>query len=346
MDKNFISKAFLILLIVTVVYACYRIFAPFLDEILVAAILVTIFHRPYRMILKRLGNRKTLASLLMCILIALLVILPLANIIVYAAQRSGAGYERTLAFINENKLDGLLSGGYLDKLNTFGLGADTIRGAIVDMAQKVNDWLVSGATNFISGAANFLISLLLILFTMFFFFMDGQKMVEKVMYWTPLPNKYDREIFKKFHDVSFSIMLSVFSTAFAQGIVGAIGFLIVGLPALYGGIAMGLFALIPYVGTTIIWVPAVIYLFVTGQVWQAIFLLIWALAVISTIDNVMKALLIKGKAKVHPIFVFFSILGGISLFGFWGVIFGPLIISLAITVLHIYELEYESVLEK
>jgi predicted PurR-regulated permease PerM len=346
MEKHYISKAFLFFLIAVVIYACYRIFSPFIDEILAATILVTIFYAPYERLVKFFRGRKGIAALIMCILVALLVILPLTNFIVYAAQRSVMGYDRILTLVNENRLGGIIQAGYLDKVNALGLNGDTIRNMIIDIAKKVNDWLVSGAANFIKGTTNFLISLILIIFTMFFFFIDGKKMVEKIMRWTPLPDKYDKEIFKKFRDVSYSTMASTFITAVIQGMVGAIGFMIVGLPAFFAGIAMGFLSLLPYIGAGFIWVPAGIYLLVVGKIWQGIFLLIWGAAVVSTIDNLIRAYIIKGKAQVHPIFIIFSILGGISLFGFWGIIFGPLIISLAVTVFHIYEMEYGKLLEK
>jgi len=91
----------------------------------------------------------------------------------------------------------------------------------------------------------------------------------------------------------------------------------------------------------LIWLPVGIYLLIAGQIWQGIFLLTWGGLIVSMIDNLIRAYIIKGKAQVHPIFIIFSILGGISLFGFWGIIFGPLIISLAATVMHIYETEYK-----
>jgi predicted PurR-regulated permease PerM len=109
---------------------------------------------------------------------------------------------------------------------------------------------------------------------------------------------------------------------------------------------MAFLSLLPYFGSGLVWFPVSIYLLVTGQIWQGIFLMAWGMALVGTIDNLIRAYLIKGKAQVHPIFVIFSILGGIILFGFWGIVFGPLFISLAVTILHIYEMEYESVLEK
>lgn len=346
MGKEIMSKAFLLVLMLIVVYACFRIFKPFLDEILAAAILVSIFYTPYERLTRILGGHKRIAAFLMCLLVTLLVILPLVNFIVYAAQRSVIGYQNTVAFIEESQLSTKAIGGYLAKYNFLGLSGATVESVVAEVAGGLKDWLTSGATNFIKGTTNFAISMVLILLTMFFFFIDGPKMVERIMYWTPLPNKYDREIFKKFRDVSFSTIVSSFVTAIAQGIIGAIGFAIVGLPAFFTGMAISLFSLMPYIGASIVWVPVGIYLIVIGKLWSGIFILLWGVLVISTVDNLIRAYVIKGKAQVHPIFIIFSILGGVSLFGFWGVVFGPLIISLAVTVFHIYEMEYQQLLEK
>jgi len=346
MDKNFISRIFLIFLIIAIIIACYLIFKPFLVEIIAAAILVSIFYAPYRWLVEKFRGRRNLAALIMCILIAALIIIPLANFMVYAAQKSVDAYSETIKRVDTESLGAIINDGVLEKVNYLGIDQESLKGFIIEMAKKLKDWLVSGGTNFIKGTTNFIISFILIIFTMFFFFVDGSKMVEKLMYWTPLSNKYDKRIFQKFRDVSRSIVLSTFVTAIAQGLIGALGFIIVGVPAFFAGVAMGFLSLVPYIGAAFIWFPVGIYLLLVGEIWQGIFLLVWGGAIVSTVDNLIKAYLIKGKAHVHPIFIIFSILGGIALFGFWGIIFGPLIISLAVTVLHIYELEYESVLEK
>jgi predicted PurR-regulated permease PerM len=209
----------------------------------------------------------------------------------------------------------------------------------------VSEWSISKGGALFGQISTFIVTLPIILLTVFFFFIDGEAMLRKIQLWTPLPNKYDRELFVKFKDVSRSTIFSSLVTAVAQGIIGAIGFTIVGLPAFFIGILMAFTSLLPYVGAGIIWVPMSIYLLVTAPLWKGLFLLAWGFAVVSTVDNLIRAYIIKGKAHVHPIFVFFSILGGIAIFGFWGVVFGPLIVALAVTVLHIYELEYGHVLD-
>lgn len=348
MEKSSLSNFFLITLVIGVIFVCYLIFKPFLIEIIAAMILVSIFYSPYKWLVKKFHGRKNLSALLMCFLIAFLVIVPIINFLVYSAQKSVEAYSaisKNTETINlsanffNNKYD-------LDKFNFLGLDSDSFKNIIIDLSKGLSDWLVSGGTNFVKMTTNFMISFVIILFTMFFFFVDGRRMVEKLMYWTPLPNKYDKMIFQKFQNVSRSIMLSTFITAIAQGFIGAIGFLIVGFPAFFAGIAMAFLSLIPYVGTALVWFPVGIYLLIIGQTWQGVFIIIWGAIVVGSIDNLLRAYIIKNKAQVHPIFIIFSILGGIILFGFWGIIFGPLIISLSVTILNIYEIEYGSLLEK
>lgn len=346
MYKNIFVKGFLLFLVIGILFLCYKVFAPFLDEILISAVLVSIFYRPYEYLVKVFRGHKHFAALVMCVLIILIVIIPFTNFVIYAAEKSIVGYGQILDYTERLDFGSISNNHFLERARTLGLNQETIKDILVDLAKKTKNWLVGGAASLIKGATSFFVSVVLVLFTMFFFFVDGEKMVERLMYLTPLPNKYDKSLFSKFRSVSYSTMISTFVTAIAQGLIGAFGFWVVGLPAFFPSIAMALFSLLPYFGTGIIWAPAAVYLLVTGRIWEGIFLIVWGAAVIGTVDNLIRAYIIKGKAQVHPIFLIFSIIGGIALFGFWGVVFGPLIISLAVTILNIYEVEYESVLEK
>jgi len=346
MNKTILPKAFLGFLIAVVIYACYLVFRPFLIEIIAAMILVSIFYAPYEWLAKKLKGRTHIASFIMCLMILLVIIVPLANLVIYGAEKSVSAYTQTVSYFSQEGVNSAVKNQILEKANWLGMDREGVKSLALETVKKSNDLIVGGATGFVKGTANVLASLLLIFLTMFFFFVDGKSMLEKAMFWTPLPNKYDREIFKKFRDVSLYSMISTFLSGAAQGLVGAIGFLIVGLPAFFAGIFIALFSLVPYIGAGIIWFSAGVYLLITGQLWQGIFILIWGALLVSNVDNLVRAYVIKGKAEVHPIFVIFSVLGGIALFGFWGIFIGPLIISIAITILHIYELEYEEVLEK
>jgi len=351
MPKN-LTKPFLLILVLLVIVGCYLVFRPFLTEILVAAILASIFYVPFSRFAKFLKGRRNLAALLMCLLLLVIIILPSVKLAVYAGEKSVIAYNATVEFFNTHSFNevsqsDLFQRGPLRFLNLdrIDLTNSAVKETVLNVLEKSSNWLISGASLAIKQTTTFLVSLVLIIITMFFFFVDGRRMLTRLMYLSPLPNKYDEEIFHKFRSVSYTIFVSTFVAALAQGVVAAIGFAIVGFPAFLAGVVVALLSLLPYVGSMIFYVPVGIYYFLVGDIWQGIFILLWGFLVIGTVDNIIRAYMIKDRAEVNPIFVLLSILGGIVLFGFWGVVLGPLIVALAVTIFHIYELEFCGSLE-
>jgi predicted PurR-regulated permease PerM len=345
-QKKLTSVIFLLVILVLVLLASFFVLRPFLTEIIIAMVLVSIFYPLYGWLLGKLKGRKSIASLIMCLLILILIIVPLVNFVFYLSGRSIEAYGAIREYLEKNPIEEIINHGVLEKLDFFGLKNVKLQDYLINIAGKINEFIISVATAFLKGTTQFVTSLILIIFSMYFFFKDGDRLLGKLMELTPLANKYDRAIFKKFRDVGYSTILSTFITAIVQGLVGGIGFMIIGLPAFFPAVIMTVLSLLPYIGSAIVWLPVGVYLLFVGQIWQGIFLLAWGLLVVSLIDNFLRPYLIKGKAEVHPIFIFFSILGGIALFGFWGIIFGPLIIALTVTILDIYEKEFKEVLEK
>lgn len=333
------------MLLLVILYLCYLFIRPFLNEILVSAILVTIFYPLYLKLGFWFRGRMSLAAIVMCLLIILILVVPVVNFGYLLAQESIGAYNSIAAVVSDGGWDKIVNSELLRKFWGLDKSIIDINKFVLDAAAYLRDLLVSWVTNLIKGTTQFIVSLLIIIFTMFFMFRDGTSLLRRIMYLTPLSNKYDKLIWQKFRDVSYSTIVSTFITAIVQGAVGAIGFLIIGLPAFFAGVAMGAFSLIPFVGTSIVWLPTSIYLIATGSVWQGVFLLIWGAVLVSLIDNLVRPWLIKGKAQVHPMIIFFAIFGGIYFIGFWGILFGPLVVALAVTILHIYELEYSAILE-
>ncbi len=327
---------FLIVLIIISLILVFILFKPFFVEIIIAAVLSSVFYKTYDWLRKILFGKKYLASFLMCFLLLLLVIIPATNLIIYAGKKAPLAFETFTNIMNQSEI---LQNDFLKKLNIPTINEEEIKKIIIDFTKNISDWLMSGATILIKGTTSFAFSLVAILLTMFFFFADGDKMIKKMVDWSPLPDKYDFEIIKKFKRVSYVTLVSIFVTAFAQGLIGALGFLIIGWPFLFVFIIMAFLSLIPYIGSSIFYIPVAIYLMITGNIWQAIFIIAWCWLVVSNVDELIRAYIIKGRSEVNPIFIIFSIMGGILVFGFWGVVIGPLIIALATTVLHIYEIE-------
>lgn len=341
MKKPFF-KPFIIILVIACLAVLFFLFRPFLIEIIIAAAIVSVFYKPYEKLAKVLWNKKYLASFIMCLLLLLIVIIPVSRFMIYTGQKASTAFTTVSNVLNQADL---IQSNLFNKLNVNGSGEEILKTLVIDVTSNIKNWLVSGTSAFVKGTTDFIVSLAIIILTMFFFFVEGRNLAMKVIKLSPLPTKYDMEIIKKFRAVSRTTFISVFVTAFTQGLLGAIGFLIIGWPFIFVFIIMAFLSLIPYIGSSIFYVPASIYLILTGQIWQGIFILAWCFIVVSNIDEIIRAYIIKGKAEVNPIFVVFAIIGGISLFGFWGVIVGPLIISLAATIFHIYELEFNNSLE-
>ncbi len=340
-----LSKPFLIALVLITLTACYFVFKPFLTIIVIAAILATIFYKPYEKLAKFLGNRQGLSAFLMCFMLLVLIILPTLKGVLYTADKSVQAYTDTTAYFSNHNFSDVLKTPFFVKLNLDGINLDkysnndVIKNVLLDFLQKSSSWMISGTTSVLAETSNFVISLLLIILTMFFFFLDGKKMLNKVMYLLPIDDKYNKELFDTFREISYTTMVSTFVVALAQGVVGAIGFAIVGFPAFLAGVLVAIFSLLPF-GSTIFYVPVGLYYLLMGQTWQGLFIILWGFLIISTIDNVIRAWMLKDKAQINPMFVIFAVLGGIVLFGFWGVVLGPLIVSVTLTILHIYSLEF------
>ncbi len=340
-----LSKPFLIALVLATLIACYFVFQPFLTVIAIAAILATIFYKPYEKLTVFLRGQKNLAALLMCLFLVVLIILPTIKGVIYTADKSVEAYTETTAYFTNHNFSDVLQTPFFVKLHLDGVSFDqynndVVKNVLLDFLQKSSNWMLSGATSMVVETTNFIISLTMIILTMFFFFIDGKNMLTNLMYLLPLKDRYNKEIFNKFREISYTTMVSTFVVAIAQGLVGAIGFAFVGFPVFLAGILVAVLSLLPYVGSMIFYVPVGIYYLLVGQTWQGIFILLWGFLIIGTIDNVIRAWMLKDKVQINPIFVVFSVLGGIVLFGFWGVVLGPLIVAITATVLHIYTLEF------
>ena len=239
MEKQDLSKFFLIFLLIVILYASYLLLKPFLLWLMIAAVLTTIFYPWYKWFLRIFRGRKAISSFIVCVLITLIVIIPVSYFIFYAAVRAIDSFPMISGFFSQENINNFIRELSSNRLFGWVAGADfdIFKNSALSIVSNSLEWILSAARIVLSETASFVISIPIILFTMFFLFMDGRRMVEKLMHWTPLPNKYDIIIFKKFRNVSISSVLSNFITAIAQGLIGGIGFFIVGLPVFFPAIA-------------------------------------------------------------------------------------------------------------
>jgi predicted PurR-regulated permease PerM len=212
-------------------------------------------------------------------------------------------------------------------------------GSLVYGALKgIPGWVASQGGNLLGGLLNALLGFVLVLLAAFYFFVDGRKLVASLMHLSPLPDEYDREIVTKIRDVINATFRGQGLTSLAQGLVTGVGLAIVGIPGsvLWGAVA-AVFSLVPLVGSAAVWLPGVGYLlWIGGLGWKPIFLAIWGVAVVSTIDNLVRPLAMKGGTEMPGVVLLFAILGGLSAFGFIGILLGPLVAAMMVSMIGIY----------
>ena len=355
MIVNRLPGYFLIASILGIMYLLYTLIEPFFTTLLIAAVLTVLFYGVYMRLLKVLHGFSRLASALMCFFIVCIIVVPLAGFVILLAREGLDMYQTISEKIASGALDFLFKweeGGWLFDVKeqvkpVIDLDAIDLKGMVVNTAQEVSSFLVGQSALILKNLGAIIIQFMIMLLSMFYLFKDGDMIIEKVTILSPMPKKYEDKIIARMDETIKAIAFGVFLTAIIQGTIAGIGYAIAGVSnPVFWGAATGLFSLIPMVGTAAIWFPAALIIFLMGNVPGGIFLGLWGMFLVGTVDNLVRPYLIGGRSHTYPLLTFFVVLGGILTFGLKGLIFGPLILVLLMTLLHVYELEYKNVLEK
>jgi predicted PurR-regulated permease PerM len=222
-----------------------------------------------------------------------------------------------------------------------------VRQAFVDTkVHELQAWihqtLTSFGANLLAALPDFLVAVTVTLFVVYYVLTDGETFAAYLRRAAPLPGRQIDFLLHEARQGLSAVFVGQILMGIMQGVLGGIGFLIAGLPnAVLWGAVMAILALLPVVGTFLVWVPAGLYLIARGEVWQGVFMLLWgALVVMILMDNFVKPKLIGKRADIHPMFVLVGILGGAAAFGFIGLFLGPLLVGVTIAVLKVYEADY------
>jgi predicted PurR-regulated permease PerM len=216
-----------------------------------------------------------------------------------------------------------------------------------DSLKLVTTWVIDRGSAILTSLPKFLLNLFVVFFTMFYFLKDGTEFSKKVSDVLSMQEKKHFFIVKRLKEIIHGLVFGYVLVAIIQGTLGAIGFAIFGVPSpLFWGVIMIFLALIPALGTGLVWLPASLILFLdgifqdsNGLIIRGILLLVYSIIFVASIDNVLKPKLVSAKAKIHPAIIMVGIFGGLFFFGMWGVILGPLILSLTTVFMDVFFLE-------
>lgn len=197
---------------------------------------------------------------------------------------------------------------------------------------------VAGQTlGLLGGLIGTIVQMFFVVFTMYYLFRDGEHIFEGLRELLPLKRQDAEAIMKRTRDVIGASVYGVFVIAIIQGSLGGLAFWVLGLrSALVWGVAMTLLSMIPMVGAFLVWIPAALYLAVSGHWLKALLLVLWGTLVIGTIDNFLRPKLVGSRTKLHELFVFFAVLGGLKVFGVLGLVMGPVILAITISLIEVF----------
>ena len=333
-------------------YACYWLIAPFMQPIILGILIGMLAFPLHDWIEKKLYGRSNLAALLGCLALSLLILLP-ASLVLVAILKQGIAYAMVVReWATEENIHQVLSHPWMQQIKTRlgqvlppeALDPAAIKSQAITTASTVGKKFAGVSTAMLGSITNFAINFTLLLFVLFFVLRDHERMITFMRHALPLSRSQEDVLFKEVVDVSKSALLGSLLTAATQGLVGGIGLWIAGFPGLFWGAIMAFASLIPFVGTALIWVPAALYLFFTGQTEWGIFMVFWGAVVVGSIDNFLRPLFMQG-ASMNTVVVFFSLIGGLQLFGLIGLIYGPLIFSITLVFFRLYESEFSEFLD-
>jgi predicted PurR-regulated permease PerM len=344
--ESFYPKVFALVTAGLLAYTLVLMALPFAGPILWALLLAFLLYPLNDALRRALQGRRGLAALLLTLAGVLLIMVPTALIAVTFATQAGELVSR-IQHIAERHHVSQLSDLLRIPLASWAIGWIGSYAPIT--ADQIQAWLIENGRSFlltlvgVSGAAlasvlGAMVGLVLMLFLLFFFLRDGEELVRRAMRLVPMEEKRKTALLDHLSSVTRALVLGTLLTAVVQGGLLGTGFAIVGLPSpVVFGVLSALASVVPFVGTALVWVPAVLVLLAQGRTWAAIFFLIWSIGLVASVDNVIKPLVVSGRAGLPTFAVFLGLLGGLAAFGAIGMFLGPVIVALAIALFRFAE---------
>jgi len=326
--------------------ALFRILEPFLGPLLWAGLLAFILFPGNQALRTAMRGRKGAAALLLTLGVILVIVIPAVLLLaLFVSQASDLVSRLEAAAVRHHiaQASDLLRLPSLDRwMRWFGtvvpVTGDQIQVWIVQGGNRLLHTLISLTGSLFAGALGAFVGVLLALFLFFFFLRDGEEMVERALLLIPMEETRKAHLVEHLAAVTKAVVLGSLLTALVQGTLVGVGFAIVRLPSpiVFGVLGVGA-ALLPLVGTALVWGPAAVVLAAQGRWGAAVFVTLWGGLVVSSADNFVRPLVISGRAQISTLPVFIGLLGGISAFGAIGMFLGPVLIALALALIRFYE---------
>jgi len=323
--------------ILVLAYLTYLVMAPFLAPLAWAAIFAAFFHPQFRFLRNRFG--KSAAALISTIAVALIVIVPFSLIVtIFVKQASQVAGRMDLSPGSPGMLQ-------LERIwswaqqQPFGSGLGSLDDTLHENMSWLTGHIAVAAGDVLKNVISMIVHLVISIFAMFFFFRDGDFIMEKVRRILPFDASFSESQIQKTTRLVRASISAIFAIAIVQGTLGGITFAFLGLSApIFWGVMLAFFALFPF-GGGVVWVPIAIWFILTGHLGRGLILIAVGGGVIGMVDNFLRPYILSGRAEMNGLLVFISLLGGLAAFGFVGLVLGPIILAFAAGFLDAYATE-------
>ena len=350
------EHGFMLSLLLISIAGLIWLFMPFIPALFLSLLITIATFSQFNELKNKFS--KNASALITTTFVTILLILPLSYILLVSGMEistliqninANFNYEQTSKLINQT-IQGLpLSESFKSTLNS------TIANNLEELLTSIKDFSIVILKSIVSLSSHFVLFLVIVIFSLYYFYIDGENIIKRIKDLSPLENHLDDILFKQFANLSITLVGSVFVVAILQGLVFSIGVMIVGLPALYFGIAMALASFIPVLGGLIIWLPLSLYLYAQGQTADALTIIFFGAVIIGTIiDHFIRPIVIQkfsqksdqSSALDHTLITVLSTLAGIIQFGILGLFIGPIIAAMAISIFDVYAIKYTDSLDR
>lgn len=345
MKHEYLLAALFITLAATIFYLAFLVFQPFFVAICWGIILAMIFFPLYVKLRGKVKN-KTFSSILMCLLIFIIIIGPFIYLGIVLVDQAVKAYYDIETHIRSGEYQPLLKIAehpYFISLRQrveqyVDLSEINVPSQILGVLNQIQSFVLSQIRNIVQGFSQFVLHLIFIFLTMYYLFKDGEGLIDKFKGVIPLSEYQTNFILTQLRVVSRATIYGGVIVALIQGFLGGIAFLILGIasPVFWGSIMM-LSSFVPLVGSWLILLPTIIILLIQGSFIKGLILLLWGIGAVSMVDNILRPYFVSGRTQIHPLVLFFSILGGLQVFGFLGIVVGPMLASVFVVLLNILQ---------
>lgn len=350
-DRRNFHTAFVLILMLATSVLFIAVMWPFLKALLLGAILAGLCHPLYRWLTRLFRGRKSGAAAVTVLILFLLIVGPLGAFLGVAVQQALNVSERAIPWAQE----------HFGTASTFDARAwlvqrfpalaahvpsqEHIVASVGTAAKAAGGFLVASASRMTAETAVFLLNLFVTLYGMFYFLRDGGTLLERLLYYMPLSNEEEALMMQRFVSITRATVKGTLVIGVIQGTLAGIAFWVAGIDgSAFWGTMMVVLSIVPGIGAALVWVPAVIYLFVTGQMLAGTLVGVWCAAVVGIIDNVLRPVLVGRDARMPDLLILVGTLGGLYLFGPIGFIVGPIVCGLFLTAWDIYGTAFKDIL--